>query len=349
LFEAWGGEAPPPGFETPVFATCGGPKVVNAPSPETPLRPLGLGEVLDRAVNLCVKYFVPLTLIFLVYAIPLGVLQFFALPHDLSKFIAVMTAQMQGKGDQAEMTRQLSDSSGLSPWFLLVYLMLFFVYPLPLAALIAATAGFYLQKPQTFGESYRIALSRWGHLIGINFMYGFAGGFVYFIVVLLIFILGLGVALLYSASSAAGIAVGVILGTISLVVTLGFVIVAMLAWQISMVSCVIEKLNLAVAFMKGISRVFTGIGLRRSLLVGCAYGAILLGIQMVAGFGELLVIGLLKSDIAGTIYVTVVGVATAAFTTAFITIFYFDLRVREEGLDLQLAAQAAQAATIATV
>jgi hypothetical protein len=324
--------------------------VVNAPSTETPLRPLGLGEVLDRAVNLCVKYFVPLTLIFLVYAIPLGILQFFALPHDFSKYITLMTSAMQGKTtDQAEVTRQLNDSSGLSPWFALLYVVLFFVYPLPLAAMIAATAGFYLQKPLTFGESYSAALSRWGHLIGVNIMYGFAGGFLYLLVILLVVILGLGVGLLYAASSAAGIAVGIVLGTIFLIASLGFVIVAMLAWQISMVSCVVEKLNLAVAFMKGISRVFTGIGLRRSLLVGCAYGAILVGIQMVAGFGEIVVIGLLKSDIAGTVYITVVSVATAAFTTAFITIFYFDLRVREEGLDLQLAAQAAQASAIATV
>ena len=324
--------------------------MVNAPSIETPLRPLGLGEVLDRAVNLCVKYFVPLTLIFLVYAIPLGVLQYFALPHDFSKYITLMTAAMQGKtSDEAEMTRQLNESNGLSPWFGVVYLLLFFGYPLPLAAMIAATAGFYLHQPLSFGQAYGVALSRWGHLIGVNIMYGFAGGFLYFIIILLVFILGLGVALLYSASSAVGIAVGVILGTIFLIVTLGFVVVAMLAWQISMVSCVVEKLNLAVAFMKGISRVFTGIGLRRSLLVGCAYGAILLGIQMVAGFGELVVIGLLKSDLAGTVYITLVSVATAAFTTAFITIFYFDLRVREEGLDLQLAAQAAQASAIPSV
>jgi hypothetical protein len=42
------------------------------------------------------------------------------------------------------------------------------------------------------------------------------------------------------------------------------------------------------------------------------------------------------------VYATIIEVATAAFTTAFITIFYYDLRVREEALDLQIAAQAAQ-------
>ena len=61
---------------------------------------------------------------------------------------------------------------------------------------------------------------------------------------------------------------------------------------------------------------FSGIGLRRSLLGGFAFTAILLGIELVAGLGEVLVIGVLKSDVAGTIYTTLVRLATAAFTTA---------------------------------
>jgi hypothetical protein len=186
-------------------------------------------------------------------------------------------------------------------------------------------------------------------LIGVNIMYGFAGGFVYFIVIVLVFVLALGIGFLYSMSSTAGIIVGIVIGTAALLVMIAFIIVAVLAWEISTVSCVVEQLNLAIAFVKGITRVFSGIGLRRSLLVGFAFTAILLGIELVAGLGEVLVIGVLKSDVAGTIYTTLVRLATAAFTTAFIAIFYFDLRVREEGLDLQLAAQAAQTEAPASV
>jgi hypothetical protein len=106
--------------------------------------------------------------------------------------------------------------------------------------------------------------------------------------------------------------------------------------------CVLEGQNLAEAFISGLRRVFVGIGLRRSLLVGAAFFAILIGIEIVAGVGSAVLVGVLRSIIAGTVYTTIIEVATAAFTTAFITIFYYDLRVREEALDLQIAAQAVQ-------
>jgi hypothetical protein len=88
--------------------------------------------------------------------------------------------------------------------------------------------------------------------------------------------------------------------------------------------------------------VFFGVGLQRALLVGLAYVAILLGIEFVSSVGAVVLIGIVHSSVAGVAYETIVRVITAAFTTAFIAIFYFDLRVREEGFDLQLAAQAAR-------
>lgn len=310
--------------------------------PGSSLRPLGLGEVLDRAVNLCVKYFVPLTVIFVVYAIPLAVVQFFATQdfnHVLQSLVDAMRSGRQGDQSTA-LARELDSMSGVNAWAPLLILMSYFVYPLPAAALIATAAGFYLGKPVTFGEAYQAALSRWLNLIGVNVMYSFAAGFLYLAFVFLIVLLAFGIGFLYSVLPAVGIAIGVILGVLFLVLTIGFVIVATLAFEMSYFGCVLEKQNLAVAFVRGISRVFVGIGLRRSLLVGCAFAAIILGIGIVTAVGEAVIIGFFKDPVLGTVYTTVVRIATSAFTTAFITIFYFDLRVREEGLDLQLAAQA---------
>jgi hypothetical protein len=140
-----------------------------------------------------------------------------------------------------------------------------------------------------------------------------------------------------------GIAIGVLIGLLFLGLTIAFLIVATLAFEMSYFGCVLERQNLAVAFVTGIQRVFVGIGLRRSLLVGFAFAAIMVGIALVAGAGEAVIIGWLNLPVLGTVYTTVVRIATSAFTTAFIAVFYFDLRVREEGLDLQLAAQAATA------
>jgi hypothetical protein len=67
--------------------------------------------------------------------------------------------------------------------------------------------------------------------------------------------------------------------------------------------------------------------------------------------GQSIFLGLLggiAGEIGGTAYAALVGIATAAFTTAFIAIFYYDLRVREEGFDLQQLAAAEAGETLAT-
>jgi hypothetical protein len=142
------------------------------------------------------------------------------------------------------------------------------------------------------------------------------------------------------AVHALGVAISVALGLVVLVLSLGFAILATLALQLSYFACVVERANAYAAFLSGLRRIARGVGLKRALLVGLAYFAALIGIAAVSGAGQLVCVGLLRSTVAGEIFVTAVSVATAAFTTAFMTIFYFDLRVREEGLDLQLAAEA---------
>jgi hypothetical protein len=66
----------------------------------------------------------------------------------------------------------------------------------------------------------------------------------------------------------------------------------------------------------------------------------MIGIGLVSFVGQVVLTGLVRSAIFGTVFTTIVAIVTAAFTTAFMTIFYFDVRVREEGLDLQIAADA---------
>ena len=315
---------------------------MNASNRESALRPLGLGEVLDRAVNLCVKHFVPLTAIFLVYAVPLAVVQYFASQNSARVVQALVDFGMHGGKDVDALSKQLSAGSDFSAWTPILLLLTVFVYPLPVAALIAAASGFYLGRPVSLGAAYRTAVSRWPHLIGVNIMYGLAGGVLYLGVILVGIVFGLGIGLLYALSSTAGITIGIVVAVIFVLFAFGFAIVATLAVQMSYFGCVLEGQNLAEAFVSGLRRVFVGIGLRRSLLVGAAFFAIIVGIDIVAGVGSAVLVGFLRSTIAGTVYATIIEVATAAFTTAFITIFYYDLRVREEALDLQIAAQAAQ-------
>ncbi len=318
------------------------------------LRPLGVGEVLDRAVTLCVKHFAVLATIFVVYAVPFAVLQFLA-GRDLAGILATVTAAVTAKStggkpaDPARLAHALASLPPLGAWYPLLVVAIFVVGPLPGAALIEACAAFYLGRPSSFGAAYRTALARWPQLIALNVLYAFAGIVLYVVLVLAVVLVAIGIAAVTTAVHVLGVAVAVTFGLAAFVAGIAFFIVASLALQVSYFTCVVERTNAVTAFSLGLRRVFVGVGLVRSLLVGVAYLAIGIGIGIVALVGESVLVGLLHSQIAGSTYGALVRVATAAFTTAFVGIFYFDLRVREEGLDLQIDAERARAQVVPSV
>ena len=290
------------------------------------------------------RHFALFSLIFVVYAIPVAILQYFGTADQAKIFGAVtdiVQAQAAGKHvDPNALANAFSQGPVLNVWTALWAIALIFVSPLPTAALIDAAAKLYLGGSVDFEQAYRTALNRWLPLIGVNLLYIAAGIGLYMALLIVGLILVFALILVTKASSVLGVSMSVLFGCIFLLALLAFGVVAALAVQISYFGCVVERMPFVTAFSRGISRVFLGPGLRRSLLAGLAYVAILLGIGLVGITGESLLYGLLKSNVAGTIYQTIVRVATAAFTTAFVAIFYFDLRVRREGLDLQLAAGA---------
>jgi hypothetical protein len=308
------------------------------------LRPLGLGELLDRAVTLCVRYAMPFSLIYLVYGVPLGVINYFS-SQGMTSFVQALTDQMkaQTSGHEADphaLSTAFANSSSTGVWTILLLIFVFFVSPLVTGGLIEATSEAYFGRVPTFERAYRIALERWLNLVGINMLYGLAAGALYLIVVIVLFVVALGVIGIASAAHTAGIVIGVVVGLIFAVAIFLFALVIAIAYQMSFFACVIERSNFVASFTSGLGRVFNGIGLKRSLLVSLAYVAVAIGITIVASVGEVVLVGLLRSPIAGAAFRILISLATAAFLTAFMSAFYFDLRVREEGLDLQLAAQA---------
>jgi hypothetical protein len=217
----------------------------------------------------------------------------------------------------------------------------FVFFPLVTAALIDATSAAYIGRLPTFGQAYRVAASRWLHMIGINLMYGACGSVLYIIAVMVIAFAFFAIFLLAAAAKSVAIAIGVVIGILLVAVLIAAAILVTMALQISYFTCIVERANFITAFTRGITRIARGVGLKRSLLVGLAFFAAIFAITLVSGAGQVVLTGLLRSSVAGTAFVTLVAVGTGAFTTAFMTIFYFDLRVREEGLDLQIAAEAA--------
>ncbi len=315
------------------------------------LRPLGLGEVLDRAVTLCVTHFVPLASIFVVYAVPLAILQYASgrdTEHVMSVLASIAKTSGKGHADPTAIANALASAPPVGVWTPLFVLAGLVIGPLPMAALITACDAFYFGRPMSAREAYAIALRRWLPLLGTDLMYVVAAMMLVAAITIGGVVLAFALSLLTLALHAVGVAIAIVVGVLALVVVIAFFVVATLAIQISSFTCVIENENSIVSFARGIGRVFAGTGLRRSLPFGIAYAVIAIGIALVTIAGQALVVGLVHNTVAATAYGTLVQVATAAFLTAFVAIFYYDLRVREEGLDLTLAADLARDASTAT-
>lgn len=319
---------------------------MNVTSAPDVLRPLGLGELLDRGVTLCVRFFLPLASLYVVYAVPYEFAAYFA-SRDLQKaldvFGAIIRAQTAGGRpvDPRTLSAILAHQPLLGPWFGLLVVAQFLIAPLPFAALIENTSAFYLGRRATFAQAYRVALGRWAPLIGLNCLYLGAGVAAYVLLAILVAFIFLALTFVAVAAHGLGIAIAVIVGVPVLLALLGFAVILVLAFETSYFTCVVEHAPPLRAFTVGLSRVLTRVGLRRALFVGAAYIAVTIGVSIISGVGTALIVGLLHSTLLSAVYTLLLRIAVVTFLSAFFAIFYFDLRVREEGLDLQLAAHQA--------
>jgi hypothetical protein len=308
------------------------------------LRPLGLGEILDRAVTLCVRNFVTFALIWVVFALPLAIFQFFGTQDQSQIFGAladILKQSNSGKpADPSAIGSALQGKPVLNGWTGAYFLSLLFLSPLASVAMVAAAGAIYLGGTLDFQAAYRVALSRYWHILGYNVMWLFSAGIFYVAFVFVTAIIVIGFIGLSAALKSAGIAIAVVFGIALTLAVIGFAMVVLIAYHVGFYVCILERRGFIESFAAGIQRVFNRIGFVRALLVGLAYLAIGVGIWLLSATGQLVLLGLVRSNVLGTAFGTLVSIAIAGFLTAFITIFYFDLRVRQEGLDLQLAAQA---------
>jgi hypothetical protein len=317
------------------------------------LRPLGVGEILDRAVTLCVKHFLLLALIWLLFAVPLALFQYFG-TEDQTKVFGALADVLQksssgGKSsDPDALLKALQGKPIFNAWTVLTFVWIFLVAPLPRAALMTATSALYLGRPIDVAAAYRTALLRWPRLIGLAILWflcgGILAGILFFGLGMMIFVLALVTAALHTI----GVVIDIVFGVLTAIAFIAIFLVAIVAYEMGAFACVVENLGFVAAFASGLQRVFSQAGFRRSLLFGLAYIAISIGIFIVALIGQSVLLGLVRSQVLGMAFTVIVGIVTAGFVTGFFAIFYYDLRVRKEGLDLQLAVAATASAAPST-
>lgn len=298
------------------------------------LRPLSLGEQLDRAVTLCIRNAPAFLLIYLVIGVPAAVFQTYG-TEDQSPVIGGFVDMLRlHKTPDAKVLSALQSPvfNGFTAALLCLYV---FVGPLVQATLIFAASREYFGSHATFQSAYREGVRFWMPIVGINVLYGIVFAVLYIIAILIGIASGVAAELLFSASHGLGILFDIFGGVILSIAVFGATLLLLVALNISYFTCIVERIGFFSAFTRGMERAFYSASIQRSLVAALAVGVIYIGIALVSMAGVAVISGFLRSHVLGAAFTSLTHVGTTIFVTVFFCVYYFDMRVRREGFDLQ--------------
>jgi|GEM_PF-3419813 len=310
--------------------------------PAINLRPMSVGEMLDRAFTVYFKNILVLTAALIVVLVPMLVLNYLGQRDLLGFDLSMITDAMKNpnKPPPPPDINQLMGAYVTSlPYIGLSMLLAIFALPFANSAIIAGISRSYLGQRVRFIDCYRDALARWPHilLLAVLWIVAFIAAYLTFVFIMLIFVLA-GGAIGSHAPPAVAITVAILL------IPLGIwcIILALqvyLAWALSFAAVTIEHADPVHAFGSGFSRVFGGGSYWRSAGVAAAIAGIVLVFELItaAAIGALFFWLKMPVESVPLAFSGFGGVVTAIITPvsfAIVAMYYYDVRIRREGFDL---------------
>jgi hypothetical protein len=291
------------------------------------LRPLGVGEIFDRAVTLYVRNFALFTIIAAFVVVPLTVVRYFVASSQAGAWAQVFD-QIQHPSKHATAT------AGFSPWLYVLIVLALFLTPFMYVAIAAAVGRIYHGEATDWQSALRVSLR---HAVGIIATV-FSQIFVLILAVfagsiLLGILIGISVVLLRYMTP-----LGVVLSFMTAIYGIVFVCALMLCYlalALAFDAIGIEEVRFVRAFSSGFARVFNRREMGKALLICLAFIAVEIGV-MIASLG---VASLLEAAVHVPLLDSVVQGVLSLIATSFVgvllAVYYFDVRIRSEGLDLQ--------------
>lgn len=291
------------------------------------LRPLSLGEIFDRALTLYVQNFALFTLIELVVVLPLGIAQYFIGLHESSSFAQII-AQIQHPRSAPAPT-----SVGATGWPLLIVVLAVVLNAFSIVAIAFAVARTYRGEPADWRASYAHALRRAPAILitllteGAAFMLTvFAGAFAMTAVFFVAF-------LSVRASPAIGVVAFIAGLLVGLVWFLGIVL-CYLAFGFAFNAIGVEQAAIAGAIVSGFARIFNRSELLRAIVVCLALAVIYIGFSIVS-VSLATTLETMHLHLVNVLVNSAISLVSTALLGVLLVVYYFDVRVRREGLDMQ--------------
>jgi hypothetical protein len=296
------------------------------------LRPLGFGEIFDRAITLYVRNFWPFLAIVLVLILPLAVFQYFldsSQSAQIADALRILTHPNATPPALSNLFASPADVVAIVV-FMIVYLAL---WPFVFVAVAIGVARIYRGRPVEFAACYRSVLPRWGSILLtqliaiVVFVLWYAAFFVLFLGAVVV------ATLLAQVSLPLGI-VGFVVALVLVIALLLVLALMLIALAFAMNAVVIEHARPAEAIVSGFGRIFARQELPRALVFALAAFAVIFGASVVVSMVAFA--ALLAHAIALEVVISsLMRAAFAPFSIVLIAVYYFDVRIRREGYDLE--------------
>jgi hypothetical protein len=302
------------------------------------LRPLSLGELLDRAFSICFRHLLVFTSLIAVVVVPSVILQYFAMRPYTNVITQMMQTTATGgmpSQNPAPFFQALTDGI---PYFLALITLTVLFFPLSNAAVVSGVSRAYLGMPVRFADCYGDAVRRWPLLLGLMLLWFFTGFVLYVGLFIVMFVLFATVGAIAATMHLAGIIIASIIGVAAIV---GFLLLAMdiyLAAAFSFVAVVLENAGATAAYASGFRRVFGTGQFWRSVAIAAALFGIIIGLEIVALVVSGLSFELTHSFVTNYVVNAILAAFIYPFTFAVVAVAYYDVRIRREGFDLQMLA-----------
>jgi hypothetical protein len=313
----------------------------RAPSGAAGLRPLSVGELFDRAFSLYFRNVLTFAALLFAVMVPLAFVNYFMTRDLLDAYVSLIDAAVKHSPTPPDLSKLDTATASMLPWTGLYYFLFFFALPLANAAVVSGVSRAYLGLPVRFRECYADAFHRWGYVLILTLLWvivaGVVGGAAFFVILFVGVVIGMLVTTL-TVLKTFGVIVASAIGVVCALALVGLIAVAYLAFAASFIACVLEKVDPIRAFTLGFSRVFGGGLFWRSLRV--AGGILLVWIVflvIIYAFGGL-AFWLTKAPFSFIAIAQLANVFFIAFAFVLVALYYYDIRIRREGFDLQVLA-----------
>lgn len=306
------------------------------------LRPLSVGEMLDRAFSICFKHFIPFLSLVAVVVGP-QLLFYYLGSKDVLNTMAgtlgtIATTPAGTPPPVMDPQKILAAEANGAPYFVAFALLALFVVPLSNAAVVSGVSRAYLGMPVRFVQCYADALPRWPALIGLMLVWLAAIVLAFMAIFIAFFILAAALAAIGTFLGVVGAVVAIIIGIAAGLAGVLLALELYLAAAYSFVAVVLEGMPFIIAFSSGFQRVFGEGQLWRSLGIAAAIFGIIIGLELVGAVIGGIAIALTRSFALEFVLTGLISAFTYPFLFAVVAVSYYDVRIRREGFDLQMLA-----------